>query len=332
MLHAAELAVREINARGGVRGRPLELLVKDDSASPARAVAVATELRDDPRVVAVIGHLTSGATLPAAVVYNQGRNPVVNITPSASSPELAGIGPFTFRVCASEEMHGAALARWAYSRLDARTVAVLYSNDDYGRGVLATFATEFQRLGGTLTERDPLLPATADLEPYVERIRRRAQARAVVIAAPRAQAGPLLRQLRGRGIRLPILGPDAVTGIQSEGLVAEGVFISSNYLTDIATPANVAFLRAYAEAYPGELPDHRGAGAYDAVNLIAGAIQDAGASRRDVRGGLLRLGHGRDAYDGVTGSVSFDARGEVPRKQVHIGVLQGGRLVSAEAR
>jgi branched-chain amino acid transport system substrate-binding protein len=166
----------------------------------------------------------------------------------------------------------------------------------------------------------------------VERIRRRARARAVVLAAPRAQAGPLLREIRDRGIRLPILGPDAVTGIQSEGPVAEGVFISSNYLTDLATPANVAFLRAYTDAYPGELPDHRGAGAYDAVQLIAGAIQDAGTSRRDVRNGLLRLGRGRDPYDGVTGSVSFDARGEVPRKQVHIGVLRGGSLVSAEAR
>jgi len=328
MLHAAQLAVREINARGGVRGRPLELLIRDDSASPSRAVAIAVELRDDPRVVAVVGHLTSGATLPAAVVYNQGSRPVVNITPSASTTALTGIGPYTFRVCAREDLHGTALAEWAYARIGARSVAVVYTNDDRGRGVLTTFAAEFTRRGGTLTERDPVLPEMPDIAPYLERIRRRAQAQAIVLSAPPALAARFLRLARERRLRLPMLSTDAISGIQTEGDIAEGLYISSEYLSEIATPANAAFLRAYSAAYPGEIPDHRGAGTYDALRLIAGAIEDAGTSRRDVRDGLLRLGRGRDAFEGVTGRITFDGQGEVPGKRVHVGVLRGGRLIA----
>jgi branched-chain amino acid transport system substrate-binding protein len=328
MLHAAQLAAREINDRGGVRGRPLELLVRDDSASPSRAVAIAAELRDDPRIVAVVGHLTSGATLPAAVVYNQGSRPVVNITPSASTTELTGIGPYTFRVCAREDLHGTALAEWAYTRIGARSVAVVYTNDDRGRGVLTTFAAEFARRGGTLTERDPVLPEMPDVAPYLERIRRRGQAQAIVLSAPPALAARFLRLARERRLRLPMLSTDAISGIQTEGDIAEGLYISSEYLPEIATPANAAFLRAYSAAYPGEIPDHRGAGTYDALRLVAGAIEDAGTSRRAVRDGLRRLGRGRDAFEGVTGRITFDGQGEVPGKRVHVGVLQGGRLVA----
>lgn len=332
MLHAAQLAVREINAQGGVRNRQLELVVRDDSAKASNAVAVASELRDDPGIVAVIGHLTSATTIPAAGVYNAGSSPVVSISPSASTPDLAGIGPFTFRVCASDDLHGPALANWASSRLQARAVAVLYSNDDYGRGVLESFATEFERLGGTITERDPLLASTTDLSPYLERIRQQGRAQAILVATARTSAALILRQARTLGLTLPVLGPDALTGIQGEGAIADGVFVSSNYLPDIESPANSAFVRAYRLAFPGEQPDHRGAGAYDAVHLIADAVREAGTSRRNVRDALARLGHGRDAYVGVTGTITFDENGDVPGKRILIGVVRGGRLTTAEGQ
>src|SRR6266705_5611146 len=166
MRQAAELAVKEINARGGVRGRPLALRIMDDSGRADVAIRVAESLTDDPEVVAVIGHLTSGTSLAGARVYGAGRRPVVMISPSASSPDLSGISPYVFRVCPSDLQHGPHLARFAWRTLGARRAGIIYVNNDYGRGVRGTFAAEFTRLGGTIVEADPYVPTTPSLEPY----------------------------------------------------------------------------------------------------------------------------------------------------------------------
>src|SRR5690606_15248910 len=95
---AAQMAVEEINRAGGIDGRPLALVERDDAASRERAVEVAMELRDDPRVVAVVGHITSAATLAAAGTYNDETNGLVAISPASSSPQVSDAGPWTFRV------------------------------------------------------------------------------------------------------------------------------------------------------------------------------------------------------------------------------------------
>ena len=332
MLLAARLAVAEVNQAGGVRGRQLALVEADDSASSARAIAVAQRLYDTS-VVAVIGHLTSGATIAAVDIYNGGRTPVVAISPSASNPDLSGAGPYFFRVCATDLAHGAALARFAVQRLGANHAAVLYLNDDYGRGILGTFSDEYLAQSGTIVEADPVLPTTTDLGPYLERIQRDGRARVIMVAGDRATGVAVLRQARARGIMLPVIGGDGLAGIQSEGAIAEGVHITSNYLPERAGDRNAAFLAAYAAANRGETPDHRGAGAYDAVHLIADAIRDGGVSRRRVRLALARLdGIDRPAFDGVTGRIAFDEQGDVVNKSVLIGVVRGGRLTPAEDR
>jgi len=331
MLAAAQLAVNEINAAGGVRGRTLELVAEDDSANSTRAMAVAESLRTDPTVLAVIGHLTSGTTLAAADIYNGGRDPVPVISPSASNPDLSGIGRYFFRVCATDQAHGGTLARYTYEHLGAHSASVLYLNDDYGRGILATFTEEFQRLGGTIVEQDPV-SATADPAPYIARIQRDGSTQALMIAGDRASAERVLRAVRAASLAVPILGGDGLTGIQSDGALAEGVYISSNYLPDLPGDRNAAFLSAYAAANGGERPDHRGAGAYDAMHLLADAIRAGGARRAAIRDALAQLGHARPAYEGVTGRIAFDENGDVPDKTVLVGVVRGDRIVLAEGR
>lgn len=113
---AAELAAEEINAAGGIGGRPLELVIRDDYADPDSAVFIAGDLYDSG-VSAVVGHLFSGTTLAAAPVYNGGDDPVAAISPSSSSPEVSSAGDHTFRVCPSDLAHGAALAEWVREKI-----------------------------------------------------------------------------------------------------------------------------------------------------------------------------------------------------------------------
>src|SRR5712691_3951865 len=217
MRHAAELAVKEINARGGVRGRPLALRIMDDSGRPDVAIRIAQQLVDDPAVLAVVGHLNSSASLAAGRVYGEARRPVVMISPSASSPDLSGVNPYVFRICPSDLSHGAQLARFARQTLGARRVGVIYIDDDYRRGLRLSFAAEFRRLGGEVVEEDPMLSATASLEPYLSRLRKAGGIDALMLATERTGAELALQEMGQIGVRWPAIGGDALTGIEAAG-------------------------------------------------------------------------------------------------------------------
>ena len=331
MQQAAELAVTEINAKGGVSGRRLALRIMDDSGGEDRAVRVAEQLRSDPAVVAVVGHLTSGTSIAAARVYGSGATPLPVISPSASSPDLSGISPYFFRVCPSDLSHGPELARFARQSLGARRAGIIYINNDYGRGIRSTFAGEFKRLGGVVAESDPYIATTPSVEPYLARMRRTG-IDVVVLATERPGGELALREMRALGIRWPALGGDALTGIEADGALAEGLHVSSAYLPDRPDERNRAFVAEYAKVYEGQRPDHRGAGAYDIVHLLAQAIGVVGTSRAALRDYLARVGHGRPPFDGVTGTIVFDDQGNAPGKAVAIGVVRGGRLVTETTR
>ena len=323
---AAELAVAEINARGGVEGRPLELVQRDDYGDPDSAVFVATDLYE-AGVSAVIGHLFSGMTLAAAPVYNGGADPVAAISPSSSSPEISTAGDYTFRICPSDLAHGAALARWVHDTLRIERGAVLYLNDQYGRGVRQTFVRDFIRRGGTLQSIDPYLGDTPSVGPYLDRLSKIGGTGFLLVAGNRGEAEEILVEARRRGLMMPVLGGDGLEGIEAAGSLAEGVYLSSAYLPTIGTSLNKAFIKAYRRKFPSAgLPNQPAAATYDAVYLLRDVLGRAGPKRDAVRRELARVGTAAPAFRGVTGTVAFDSRGDVPNQPVYIGVVQDGAV------
>jgi branched-chain amino acid transport system substrate-binding protein len=328
---AAELAVREINRARGVRGRQLTLVVQDDSARPEAAVEAARSLYADDHVVAVIGHLTSAATLAAAPIYNGGRHPILAVSPSASAPSVSDAGPYIYRVCPTDVVHGTRLADFAFQRLGVRRAAILYQNDEYGRGIRRTFLDEFARLGGRIVSDDPYVSDLPSFEPYLQRLKLRGGADAALIAGTATTARRILPTLNSVGLRLRVLGGDALVGLEGapEG---QGVFMSTAYLPDGPGVRNQAFVRAYHAAYGDRPLDHRGAAAYDVVYLLAQAIEAVGPDRRAVRDYVAGIGTVTPPFEGVTGRIAFDQHGDVPGKPVMIGVVRGGRLVMAQGQ
>ncbi|UCG88622.1 MAG: branched-chain amino acid ABC transporter substrate-binding protein [Gemmatimonadota bacterium] len=329
---AAQLAVAELNQRGGVSGRPIQLVVRDDSGSVSVAVRVARSFYDSPDVAAVIGHMGSAATLAAARVYNSGDTPIVSISPSASSPDLSQAGPYTFRVCPDDRVHGSQLADWAYRGLQARRVAVLYENDAYGRGLRTAFRSSFTELGGRIVSEDPFSPALPGFEPYLTRIRIRGGADAILIAGALDGGQRMLNTLNSLQFNPTVLGGDGIGGIETANVGAEGVFVSLAYLHEQPGARNEAFRSAYGQMYGEQLPDHRGAGAYDIVYLLGQAIEQVGTDRTRIRDYLAGLGTETEGFEGVTGSIGFDSNGDVVDRNVVIGVVRNRRLVSAERR
>ncbi|HEY8468764.1 MAG TPA: ABC transporter substrate-binding protein [Longimicrobiales bacterium] len=329
---AAELAIDEINQQGGLRGRRVELIARDDEANPQRAIEIAIELRDNPSVVAVVGHVNSNATLAAADFYNDEKRGLVAISPASSSPLITHAGPWIFRVCPSDLLHGPALARWAYDRLGARRVTVLYSNDEYGRGVIQSFGEAFRSAGGEVLSNDPYLPATLEdptgIDPYIIRALRSGMD-ALVIVGQADAARRIITAARRLGYNGPVLGPDGLTNLRDFGEIAEGVYISSAFLPDRPDPNAQAFVRAYVDRYR-ELPDHRGAMTYDAIRLIARAIAEVGTDRTAIRDYIATVGRGDNPpFEGVSGTIRFDENGDVVGKEVIIGIVRGGQLVTA---
>jgi branched-chain amino acid transport system substrate-binding protein len=307
---AAELARDEINGAGGIGGRKIELRIVDDSANADAAVRGASALVADREVVAVVGHLTSGATLAAAPVYDRGDDPVVAITPSASSPEVALAGEWIFRLCPTDLLHGTKLGEFAARELGARRAAVLYHNDEYGRGVRSTFEERFVAAGGTVVGSDPYLPGTPNVRPYLERLVRRG-AQAILVAGHRTEAERIIATLDSMGISLPILGADGLTGITAPAGYTAPIYVTNVYERDGRGARNQAFRAAYRTAHGERVPDHRGAGAYDAVHLIAKGIESVGADRAALRDWLAGVGGATAAYEGVLGRVAFDENGDV---------------------
>jgi len=329
---AAQLAVDEINRTGGIDGRDLTLVVGDDSASADAAVRLAQQFQADSRIVAVIGHLTSGTTLAAAPIYNGSDDPLLEISPSASNPAVSDAGPYTFRVCPSDLRHGDALATWARSRLRAQTAAILYQDDEYGRGVRGTFASSFTSQGGTVISEDPFVLGLPGFEPFLQRIRADGGADLLLVAGTEAAAERMLPTLDSVGLRTTVMGGDGLAGIQSSGVEADGVLISTAYLADRPGDRNAVFVAAYRAAYDNQVPDHRGAGAYDIVQLLAQALRAVGPDRQRLRDYVAGIGTSTPPFEGVTGRIAFDGNGDVPDKEVVIGQVVGRTLVTARNR
>src|SRR5436309_1496381 len=189
-----------------------------------------------------------------------------------------------------------------------------------------SFTAEFKRLGGDIVEADPILSATSSLEPYLSRLRQEGGPDALMLATDRVGAELALREMGRMGVHWTTLGGDALSGIEKNGPLAEGVRISVAYLVDQSGERNAQFVAAYARAYPGERPDHRGASAYDIVQLLASVLTEVGTDRRAIRDRVARVGGDLPAFEGVTGTIAFDARGDVPAKSVLIGVVRDGLL------
>ena len=330
MLKAAELAVEEINGSGGLGGRPIQLIARDDRGDPDSAVSVAAELVAEG-VVAVIGHVYSGTTLAAAPVYGAGTFPIPVITPSSSAPEVALAGRHVFRLCPTDLEHGAALATWIREGLKLSRASVLYLNNPYGRGVRQSFVSRFSALGGIILESDPYLGDSPDVGIYLDRIKESGRAELLVVAGNRTEALSVLRQARERGINLPVFGGDGLEGLEQDGAIAEGVTLTAAYFPSVDTPQNQRFVRTYLAKYPGSVaPNQPAAAAYDAFYLLRDVIAVSGVSRRAITTALTTLGSDIPPYQGVTGILAFDGQGDLARMPILIGVVRNGAVVQVE--
>ena len=310
-----ELAVEEINASPTLAGRPLSVRFRDDEGDGGKATAVAGEFVGDPAVVAVVGHVNSGAMVAAAKVYD-GHLAAVSTT--ATSPDLTGISPWVFRVIPSDSANGITIARFA-ARF-GRRAAVLYENNSYGRGLADAFRRNF---AGKVISIDPIVADSADFEPFVTYLQER-HPDVVFVAGTERSGIALLREARRQHLDAAFLGGDGWTGVVADADASDGVYVGAPFSAADRRPEVQRFVASFRRKY-GALPDGNAALAYDATWLLARAVAAAGADRDAVRGYLATLGeHG--GYAGVSGRISFDRNGDPVGRAIVMTRIRHGTL------
>ena len=320
MRQGAELAAREVNAAGGIDGRPIELRFADDDADPDSALKVAERFVADPQVVAVVGHVNSGAMVNAGAAYARGLPAVAT---SATSVLVSRLGGWVFRVSPSDSANSVELARAA--RAFGVPVAVLYENEDYGRGLADGFRRALAEDGGSVVAADPYLPSTADFRPYLQRMRMRG-AGIVLLAGLETDAARIIDQARDEGLQVRFLGGDGLEGLRTMGAAYDGTLIGTLF-HPAASPRATAFATQFRASF-GREADSFAALGYDATRLIAEAIRTGGADRAAIRNELAHTGReGRPPFEGVTGSIRFDEAGDPVEKAFAIGELRDGQIV-----
>jgi branched-chain amino acid transport system substrate-binding protein len=320
-LMGARLAVDEINARGGIRGRLLELHPVDDQADEAVAITVADSLFRLDEVLAVVGHASSGAFIAASGIYARGL-PAVGT--SATSTEIGALGDWIFRVASSDSANAAGLAV-AAGRMGSRA-AILYANDDYGRSLARVFEQSLGETGLELVGRYPYLEEMEDFTPYVRVLQQRG-ADVVLVAGLELGAATLIEQAHDAGWRPQFLGGDGLETLVEMGARFDGTVLAVLFHPEMS-PAASEFAARFRASFQRE-PDSSAATSYDAVYLIARALEEGRTTRAGIRDYLATVGRpgGTPPLDGVAGPVRFDERGDPLEKPVALVRIRDGAFV-----
>jgi branched-chain amino acid transport system substrate-binding protein len=305
-IKAAELVVKEINAKGGVLGKKVELLVEDDVCKPEVATNTATKLISQ-KVDVVLGHICSGATKAALGIYKDSN--VIAMSPSATNPALTQSGdyPNFYRTIASDDAQARLEVDFALDVLKLKKIAVLHDKGDYGKG-LAEFAKGF-------LEEDPraevvfyegITPGAVDYSAVVQKIKR-SNAEAVIFGGYHPEASKIVTQMRKKRMKTIFISDDGVkddTFIKVAKKYAEGVYatgpkdVSKN---PMAKAANEAHKKAY-----GSDPGAFFLNAYAAAQALLNAVEQAGSTDYDAVANALRT---KDV-DTPLGAIRFDDRGD----------------------
>jgi branched-chain amino acid transport system substrate-binding protein len=291
-----ELAVEELNQQGGIDGRKVNVIFRDDQADGGLAADIAREFVEDPKILGVIGHLSSTAMVAAARVYD-GR--LASLSPSATSPDLSGLSSWLFRLSPSDSMTGRKLGEMARSHVGRQRVAVIYDNTSYGRGLVEPFLDGF---GLPPVALEPIDPSGDSIAVNVAAIAR--QKPDLIFAVGTISGVPVLKALRAQGITVPVLAGDGWSGIEN-ALDVHDVSIALPFSATEERPDAKRFVSAFRTRYRRD-PDAYAALSYDAALALARAAAQ-GHTRSGTREALASM---RDTRGYATGAVRFSRVGD----------------------
>lgn len=319
-----ELAVSEINAKGGINGKKVKLESMDDKGDATEASNAYNKLAGDNNVLAVAGPTISATTAAVAPLADQSK--LVTIAPAATSDSIE-TGNYLFRTCFKDSYQGEVAARFAAENLKVKKVAVLYgTGDPYSSGVGEAFAKAAEKLGLEVVDKES--SSSADDTEYSAQLQKIQASGAELLYAPYyySVAGPyIIPQARSVGFEGYVMGPDGYDGLKLTGDKSQynKTYYTTHYSADDNTNTKVQdFIKSYKSKNNAE-PNTFAALGYDTIYMIKQAIEKAGenATREDVRNAVAGM-----TFDGATGKFTMDKSGS-PTKSVTVLEMKDGKPV-----
>lgn len=323
-VNAAQLVVDQVNADGGVLGRQIRLVIEDDQCAPDVAANTAARMVGE-QVVAVIGHICSGAANAAMEIYT-GEN-IVSVSPSATSPALTQSGNFPtfFRTIAPDDAQGQLQAQFVAEQLGLTSVAILHDGGDYGRG-LAEFARgslQANYPGVNVALFEGITVGAVDYSAIINRIGA-SGVEGVIYGGYHPEASRLVTQMRAQGLDVAFISGDGVqdqTFIDVAAAAAEGVYATGPMDTS-ANPIAQAARQAHQARF-GEDPGPFFMNGYAAALAVVNAIKSAGSTDPAAIMNALRTA----PVNTPVGNITFDERGDATGVGFAVYQVQNGVYV-----
>ncbi len=321
------LAVEELNQKGGIAGKKLELISLDDQGQPNEAVLAVQKLAGQHSVRAILGEVASTVSLAMAPVAQQFQVPM--ITPSSINSKVTEAGDFVFRVCFVDRFQSKVMAQFALNHIRAKAAAILEDvKSDYSRDSAKIFTKHFTEGGGKIVLSQSYASGDIDFRSQLTAIRAAAPD-VILVPGYYTEIGLIARQKAELGLKTPLLGGDGwdspkLTEIGGEAL--SGSFFVSHFSLDHPSPSVQRFVDAYRAHFRGASPDGLAALGYDAAKILGEALKKtAGEGGRELRKALAST---RD-FPGVTGRITLGPDRNAVKSAVVFEVLHGGKLKSA---
>src|SRR5438552_5916987 len=318
-----QLAIDEFNAKGGVKGRQLQVKVLDDQGRPEEAATAATRLIASEHVVALLGEVASTRSLFMAPKAQGAKVPMVS--PSSTNPKVTQVGDYIFRACFIDPFQGYVMAKFVHDNLKLAKAAILKDvRNDYSVGLAQNFTEAFTKMGGQILATESYSSGDVDFKAQLTNIKN-AHPEVLYVPGYYTDVGLIARQAREAGITAPLTGGD---GWDSEklyeigGAALEGSYFSNHYSVDDPSPRIQEFVAKFKKAYGGQVPDSLAAQAYDAAGMLFDAMKRA----QDLTGPAIReaMAQTKD-YKGVTGDITMDDKRNATKPAVVLKVAKGGK-------
>lgn len=319
----AMMAIEEWNARGGVLGRQIEVVVEDSQCNAEAAVSAANKVIDQDGVRFIIGEVCSSASIPISeVAMSKG---VLQISPTSTNPsvtvdEAGNTKSLIFRACFIDPFQGTVAAKFATETLGAQTAAVLLDQgNDYVRGLAEFFRAAFEANGGQVVVWETYTGDDSDFSAILTKVK---DANPDILYIPDyySTVNLIAAQAREMGISATFMGGDGWDSPDLDLTATDGGYFTNHYSAEDPRPEVQTFVQAYTDKY-GAAPDALAALAYDAANILLQSIEQANSDDPQVVAQTMAAGN----FNVVSGNVSYDAQHN-PVKAAAMLQVTGGRV------
>jgi branched-chain amino acid transport system substrate-binding protein len=326
--NGAKLAVKEINAAGGVLGKQIDFIVHDSQYKMDVTAQTAKQFVEQDKIQAMVGYTDTDSVLASGPTFQQAGMPFITV--GATSPKIPSqVGDMMFLACFGDNVQAAAGAEFAFKNFGKTAYLLWDKGVEYTTLLGAYFKARFTELGGTIVLEDSYDDKATDFAAQIAKVKALPQQPDFYyIAAMPYNVGPVVKQFRDAGITGPIVGGDGYDTpdlVSVAGAASNNVYFSTHALMDATngTDGIKKFIAAYNKEYGHDPENAFAALGYDTVYLLVDAIKRAGST--DPQALKAAIEATKD-FPGITGSISFTAGSHVPQKGVTIIAVKDGKF------